>query len=830
MRVSKRSWTWAMRLCVAALMTLSAWAVPVPAAAAPDAAAPGVAGLSRMDGYVPFYFDGARGRVLMEIPVFDQDVLYYVSAATNPGSVETPFDRGIIFSSVIHFERSGAKVVVNQINLAFRAIHGSAKTREGVTDSFPSSVLAVLPVVSETGGRVIVDATPLFMRDAGNIGAAFKRAKLGDFKFDPARSVFYPRRMKAFPENTEIETISTFTSDAPSPAINAVTPTNGVFTMRIHHSFLKAPTGYHPREADPRIGVSAIRFKDFSKPVDDSPLTEWVTRWRLEKKDPNAALSEPKKPIVYYFDPAIPDPVRQAMKQGLLWWNKAFEAAGFKNAIEARDAPPDMDPMDIRYAYVLWIQRDERGFSSSGNFHDPRTGETLGSKTHMDTYRMRTIANYYDAYSGGLPQDGSGLTIADPSLVSVDKMDKMPKGQRDMVYLRQALLAAHELGHTLGFQHNWAANMNDRSSVMEYPTPRVKVTNGKLDLSESFMTSIGAYDTYMVRYAYTEFPAAGEKAGLDGVVKDMRDHGVVFTPASDPRYAWYDDRETPAADLRETAEVRKIALANYGPAMLKPGEPIGALRDMRLWIVYLEQRYAIEAAERYIGGMFQNLSVKDDSHPLPPTQFIPAGEQREVLGLLMDAVAPQNLEIPESLLIQLTPDPGRTLEDLSKDAVFDQLRAARILSAMVIAPLFDADRAARMVALGARKPDTLTFPEMVDAVMAHSWKAAPSGGASQRALLRVTQNVVMESMMALGGAKDTAPEARDYVLDQLALLADDLKTRKDSDPLTDAFYRQSARQIAHYLTNPEANVPKAIEPVWGRGPRSRFPMPPGPPL
>jgi hypothetical protein len=787
-------------------------------------------GLTRTDGYVPFYFDGARGRVLMEIPVFDQDVLYYVSAATNPGSVEAPFDRGIIFSSVIHFERSGGKVVVNQINMGFRAVNGSPKTQEGVADSFPTSVLAVLPVESEENGKVIVDATPLFMRDAGNVTAGFKRARLGDFKFDPARSVFYPKRMKAFPENTEIETISTFVSDAPTPAINAVTPTAGVFTMRIHHSFLKAPTGYTPRVGDPRIGLGSVRFKDFSKPVDDDTDTQWVTRWRLEKKDPTAALSEPKKPIVYYFDPAIPDPIRHAMKEGLLWWNKAFEAAGFKNAIQAKDAPPDMDPMDIRYAYVLWIQRDERGFSSSGNYHDPRTGETLGSKTHMDTYRMRTIASYYDAYSGGLPSDGSGLTVADPSLTSEDKFNKMPKGQRDMVYLRQALLTAHELGHTLGFPHNWAANMNNRSSVMEYPTPRVKVTNGKLDLSESFMTSVGAFDTYMVRYSYTQFAPAQEKAGLDGVLKDMRDHGVVFTKETDPRYTWYDDRETPAANLRETAAVRKIALANYGPGMLKPGEPLGNLRDMRLWIVYLEQRYAFESAVKHIGGMLQNITTQDEAHPLPPTEFIPAGEQREIMGLRMDAVEPKNLEIPESLLIQLAPDPGRNLEDLSKDDVFDQLRAARILSAMVIQPLFDPDRAARMVALAARKPDTLTFPEMVGMVLDHTWKAAPSGTAGQKALLRVTQNVTMQSMMALGGAKDTAPEAKAYVLDQLALLADDLKTRKDGDPLTDAFYRQSAREIAHYLTNPEANAPKEIAPVWGRGPRSRFPLPPGPPL
>lgn len=784
----------------------------------------------RFDGYMPFIWEPAKGRVLLEIPAFDEDILYYVSAATNPGSVEAPFDRGVLYSSVIHFVRSGGKVVVNRINLDYRAVHASAKTQEGVSDSFPSSVLAVLPVESDMGGKVVVDATALFMRDAAGITTRLKRAKMGDFKFDQGRSVFYPKRMKAFPENTEIETIATFASDAPGNAISAVTPDPGVLTMRIHHSFLKAPTGYVPRDADPRIGVSAIRFKDFSKPFDEAPDTQWITRWRLEKKDPNAALSEPVKPITYYFDPAIPDPIRAAMKTGLLWWNKAFEAAGFKNAIRAEDAPADMDPMDIRYAYVLWIQRDERGFSSSGNYSDPRTGETLGAKTHMDTFRMRTIASYYDAYRGGLPVDGSGITVADPSIVDADAFSTMPKAQRDMALLRQALLTAHELGHTLGFQHNWAANQNDRSSVMEYPTPRVKVTNGKLDLSESFMTSIGAYDTYMVRYAYTPFAVPQERAGLDGVVKDMRDHGIVFTLDSDPRWTWYDDRGTPEENLRETAAVRKIALAQYGTEMLKPGEPLGNLRDMRLWIVYLQQRYAIESAVKYIGGMVQNISVKGEAHPLPPTEFVPGARQRRILGQLLETLEPGNLEIPESLLIQLTPMPGQNLEDLSKDDVFDQLRAARILAAQVIEPLFDADRAARIVALSARQPGALTFPELVDTVLASSWNAARGPTPRERSLRRAVQAVTLQGMMMLGGSTDGSPEARAFILDRLDRLATNLKERTDPDALTTAFYRQSARDIARYLEDPVSHAPKSSAPAWGEGPRSRSPFPPGPPL
>lgn len=815
------------RLCGVALMAMAfSSAAPSPTFAAPGAAstAPAV----RLDGFIPFTFDAARGKVLMEISAFDTDVLYYISAATGGGSVELPLDRGVLDSAVIHFQRAGGKVLVVEQNPKYRSLTGDDAHKQGVADSFPTSVLAALPVESSAGGRVVVDATSLFMRDAVNIEATMKRTNQGSFKFDAARSSFYPARMKAFPENTEIETVATFAADAPGNLVRNVTPDPRSFTIRIHHSFLKAPTGYVPRESDPRIGIFGPRFNDYSKPISEGPQERWISRWRLEKKDPSAAMSEPVKPIVYYFDPAIPADTRQAMKEGLLWWNKAFEAAGFVNAIQAKDAPPDMDPMDIRYAYVLWINRDERGFSSSGNYSDPRTGEVLGSKTHMDTHRIRSIGNYWDAYSGGLPEDGSGITVADPNLLTPDGMANMPKGQRDMALLRQALLTAHELGHTLGFGHNFASSLNDRASVMEYPTPRVKVTNGKLDLSESFQKAIGAYDVYMARYSYTPLPAAQEKQGLDAIIANMRADGILYVPDSDPRWTWYDDRATPVENLTESMAARKIMLANYGPQMLQPGEAIGSLRNIRLWMAYLHQRYAIESAVKYIGGQFQNIVVKGET--LPPTQFIPGKEQRDVLRLLMEAIEPENLALPETLLAQLTPDPAENLEDLSNDDMFDQLRATRILAALVIEPLFAPDRGARLVSLGVRQADAVTLPEMVDAVMAHTWNASGDGSASSRALRRVTQKVTLDSMMVLGASAETAPEARAYVLDRLALLADALKGRKDGDPLTAAHYRQSARDIAHYLDDPEKNAPKAVSPGWGKGPRSRFPMPPGPPL
>jgi hypothetical protein len=450
----------------------------------------------------------------------------------------------------------------------------------------------------------------------------------------------------------------------------------------------------------------------------------------------------------------------------------------------------------------------------------------------MDSHRIRTIGNYWESYS---PTTDAGadcamfLPVPDFLLeMAVQPRSSMTDAERDMVLLRQSLLTAHELGHALGFGHNWASSINNRASVMEYPTPRVKVAGNRLDLSESFQSAIGEYDALMARYSYTEFPPDKEKDGLEAIIRDMRAKNILFVPSTDPRWSWYDDRATPVEYLKETIAARKIMLDRYGPAILGHGEPIGGLRDMRLWMTYLHHRWAIESGMRHIGGMFHNIVVKGET--LAPTEIVPAATQREVLGLLMEIVEPANLAMPESLLTQLTPHPGANLEDLSGDYEFDHLRAARILSALVLEPLLEPERAARLVSFADRQPGSLSLPEVMQSMLARTWKAPRDADARHRSLRRVTQRVALDSMMILGGNDDTTPEARAFVLDQIARLVADIAARKDDDPLTDAHYRQAERDIARYLTDPKANAPRSASVAWGGRPRSRYPLHPGPPL
>jgi hypothetical protein len=775
-------------------------------------------GQERLPGLIPMVWDADQGKLLFEISQFDRDILYFTSVAKGSGSGNVGLEwAGEGEGGVIQFQRVGPKVLVVEKNLRFRAGNGGAGLAQDVDQSFPDSILAALPVVRSEPGKVIVDATPLVIRDAvgfaaprgGGRGGGGPVADEADrptatWSFDPARSTIYLPRTKGFPKNTEIEVIATY--EAQSGGARTA-PESRILTGRLHYSFVEPPTGYTPREGDPRIGVNTIRFSDYSRPTSGSDQVEWIRRHRLEKKDPSAALSEPKQPIVYYLDPGIPEPTRTAMKEGFLWWNKAFEAAGFKNALEIRDMPPGMDPMDVRYNQIYWVDRDERGYSTGGGLTDPRTGEIIAARVRLESDRVHTMSRFWQSYepitSGGAGDRDDGFDVPLPPYST-------PETEQQLALLRQALLTAHETGHSLGFAHNWNSSMNDRASVMEYPSPRLKVVNGKIDLTDAYQKQIGAYDMMMVRYAYTVFPAAQEKAGLDGVIADMRKQGLLFTPSTDPRWNRYDDLSDPAEYLRETIAQRKVLMTNYGPGVLKDGEPYGNLRGIRFWMVYLHHRWAIDAGVRYIGGMYQNFAVKGDS--IPPTEIVPAAKQREILGLLLDTLDPASLVIPEPLLRTLTVEvetgPRRTsgadLENFSMATgyAFDPLSAARTLAGIVLDQLFEPEKAARLISFADRQDGALTLPEVIDLTSKRVW-GTPAAGVT-KSIQRQIQRVFVDDLMALGANPASTPDVKAVVMAAMGTLRTQVAGMKDNDPVTEAHLRQVERDLTRYSQNPAA--------------------------
>ncbi len=496
-------------LCAAwsALMRAQPAPAPTPAPTPTPTIATRTAAMRKMPGYFPLYWDEKTGKMWLEIDKFDTEFLYVDSLPAGMGSNDIGLDRGQIGDSrVVKFQRSGPKILMVEPNYRFRAIGGSADEKRAVEESFAQSVLWGFDVQAEEGGRVLVDATAFYMRDAHDVPRSIQRAQpVGGapqlasggppFHLDPTRSAFYLEQTKNFPKNTEVETTLTFTGDNPNSFVREVTPTPESVTVREHHSFIELPgPGFQPRAFDPRAGYFGTSFVDYSKPLTEQIGQRLINRHRLQKKDPAAAVSEPVEPIVYYLDRAAPEPVRSALLEGARWWNQAFEAAGYKDAFRVELLPEGADPMDVRYNLIQWVHRYSRGWSYGSSISDPRTGEIIKGQVTLGSLRARQD---YMIMEGVLAPYEEGKP-ASPEMERVA-----------LARLRQ--LAAHEVGHTLGLAHNYAASIRNRSSVMDYPPPVMSLNGpGAPDLSQAYAVGIGEWDKVAIEYGYREYPKGGQ--------------------------------------------------------------------------------------------------------------------------------------------------------------------------------------------------------------------------------------------------------------------------------------------------------------------------------
>jgi len=479
------------------------------------------AGMERHDGFIPFYYDERTGKLLLEVQRLNQDFLYLPTLATGIGSDALGLDRGSTGSEgVVQFQRFGPRVLLVERNTRFRGT-GDSLQAHAVEESFATSTIAAMPIVAEEGGRLLVDATDFALEDAMNVASTILRERQGTYRLDRTRSAIYLPHTRAFPENTEVEALLTFASDAPGREVARNAPDADAVSVREHFSFVQLPdSNFTPRAFDPRIGMFAVTFTDFSRPFTEKPEVRFIHRWRLQKKDPSASMSEPIKPIVYYLDPGIPEPYRTAFRQGAAWWSKTFEAAGFRNAFRVEDLPPGVDPMDARYSVIQWVHRSDPGFSVGQSFVDPRTGEIIKALLKMDTYRSITD---YNIFAGMEP------AMDDASSDWYASLDPKVNGT-EFALSRRRQHVAHEIGHTLGLAHNYIAHAYGRASVMDYPGPLVTLRpNGTIDVSHAWATGTGAYDTLAIRFAYTQYPnAAAERAGREALVRQSIAGGATW--------------------------------------------------------------------------------------------------------------------------------------------------------------------------------------------------------------------------------------------------------------------------------------------------------------
>jgi uncharacterized protein DUF4953/uncharacterized protein DUF5117 len=827
---------------IVALITLSVAAQDKSQDKAQDKTISGrTAGLQKLDGYVPLYWDAANGKMLMEISRFSTEFLYQVSLPTGVGSNPLGLDRGQLGGShVVRFERIGPKVLMIESNYDYRALSSDPAERRAVEESFAQSVLWGFKIEANEGERVLVDATAFLLRDAHGVIDRLRQARQGQYRFDESRSAFFLPRTKAFPKNTEIETILTFTTDGdPGPLVRGTVPSPQSLTVREHQSLVELPdSSYRPRKLDPRVGVHGITFYDYASPIIEPVEKRWIARHRLQKKDASAAVSEPVKPIVYYVDNGAPEPIRSALVNGASWWNAAFEAAGFKNAFQVKVLPEGADPMDLRFNMINWVHRSTRGWSYGGSVTDPRTGEiikgnvTLGSLRIRQDYMLGT--GLIPAFAGSGQGNGECQFGAAADLDYLTDLDPATDAAA-MSLARIHQLSAHETGHTLGLAHNFAASTYGRSSVMDYPAPTVEIKNGKLDLSNAYAVGIGAYDKFAIKYAYSEFaPGANESTELERLLEEGIAAGMLFISDADarppgaahPLANLWDNGSEPIATLRHEMEVRRIGLSEFGLRNIPVGTPLSML-EAKLLPLYLHHRYQLQAAVKSVGGVYYTYAVKTASGASPGKvqEIVSPGLQRDALAAVLETIKVEALAVPPRILELIPPRAfgyeGGTTELFSKrtDPTFDPIAAATIAAEFAVSGLIEPHRAARLIEFHARNNAYPDFKEVVDALIGATWKGAAPKNAYHAEIARAVQSLTVTQLMDLAADASAGPQVRAVATGTLRDLSAWLKRAASAG--IDVAHRSATREdIDRFLARPDATRKQTPPP----------PRPPGDPI
>jgi hypothetical protein len=798
------------------------------AAAADDPKSWGEAtsGLTRADGFLPYYADVKGGRILTAFPAPDEEgvslrAIQATGLTAGLGSNPIGLDRGLFDGgSLIAFRRVGKKLIAEQENWVYVASADNPLEKKAVRQSFASSFLWSGDVIAESdSGELLVDISGYLTRDALDVKGALKRnPKGGAFSLAADRSMPDARAALAFPDNVEFDAYLTLTSDEPKAEVLATAADGRAVTLVQHVSLVRLPDdGYTPRAFDVRSGAIDVPYYDFSAPLEGQVRKSYARRFRLEKQDPAAAYSPAKEPIVFYVDSGAPPEIRDALVEGASWWADAFAAAGFPDSYRVEVLPEGAHPLDIRYNVIQWVHRQTRGWSYGGGVYDPRTGEMLKANVILGSQRVRQDRMIFEGLAGA-SKTGTGAAD-DPVQIALSR-------------IRQ--LAAHEVGHTLGFAHNFAASTNDRASVMDYPAPWVKVDErGDLDFSKAYDVGIGVWDKVAATWLYAQYPeGADEDAEGDKLLRAAYGDGLRFvddpeargTGTAHPYGAVWDNGPDAVAELYNTMRVRKVALERFGLDVIEPGADTARLRQT-LVPVYLYNRYQVAAAAKSVGGYEFYYSRRGDgggmASPVAPAR------QRAALDALIDTLDPASLDLPDTVLNQLNPPlaafsygPGGA-EYFPGDTgpMFDLLTAADTATQTTIDALLHPARAARLVETSRRDPAALTLEEVLARLAEEVF--TPAQTARQGEIRRRQQARFVSSLIGLANDPAAAPGVSMRADAFLKGLSQRLKPPRKADPVDVAAREDLQRRIAAHLARPAP----AIAPVV-----TEVEVPPGSPI
>ena len=749
----------------------------------------------KYEGLYDFYYDGDTDKIYLEVDNLNEEFLYVYSLSSGIGSNDIGLDRGQLGDEqVVFFKKAGNKLLLVQPNMKYRAITDNELERKSVEQAFAKSVLFGFPIVEEKNGTYVIDITDFLMQDAHGVSNRLKRTEQGSYSLDKSKSAFALDRTKAFPKNVEFDVTMTFKGEAKGGYIRSVAPNANLVTVAEHHSFIELPDNkYEKRVFDPRSGSSPFNYYDYATPVESNILKQFIRRHRLEKKDPTATVSEAVEPIIYYLDNGTPEPVRSALLEGGRWWNQAFEAIGYKDAFQLKMLPDDADPLDVRYNVIQWVHRSTRGWSYGSSITDPRTGEIMKGHVSLGSLRIR--------------QD---------FLIAQALMNK-PFAERDdnyqpmleMAIARIRQLSAHEIGHTLGFAHNYAASTTNKSSVMDYPHPQFSLINGEVDFAKAYEVGIGDWDKVTVAYSYQNFnEGENEKEGLNKILDKAKTDGLRYITDQDARpqgsahvlaHLW-DNGTNVSKELDDMLKLRKVAIANFSADNIQEGTPYSVLEDVFVPL-YFFHRYQTEGVAKVIGGLEYNYAIKGDGQEV--VAIADKAMQEEALKVVLKTLDANEIAIPKDKLTLFPPrafGTPRTRESINgKTGVsFDALSAVETASDMTLTFLLHPEKASRLIQQKAIATDNVGLDEVLDKLI-----AATINKKQKDAYLSEAQTIinfrVLFHIMNLAGHTNVHPQVNAIASQKLNEL--NIQLIKDSG--SNAISAEMVKRIKTFGEHPE---------------------------
>ncbi|WP_417437116.1 zinc-dependent metalloprotease [Idiomarina abyssalis] len=756
-------------------------------------------------GFFTFYHDEAKGKFYLEVPKSDKQFILQTSLPWGLGSNDIGLDRGQLGETrLASFHIEGNTALLLQHNTQFRAQTRNPAERNSVQQAFAGSVLHGFDIVASNNENVLIDYTPYLLTDVHGVSKRLQQTEQGQFKADASRSVVYPERSKAFVENTELEAKVTFVGDGKGQWVNQVAANADAISLHLHHSFIKLPdTAYQPRNFHPNSGFWAHSFKDYAAPLGESMTVQYIPRHRLNKEDPIASQSQAREPIIYYLDPGAPEPVKTALLEGARWWAEGFEELGYDNAFQVKVLPDDADPMDVRYNVIQWVHRATRGWSYGSSVIDPRTGEIIKGHVTLGSLRVR--------------QD---MKIAEGLLTPfIDDAGELKEAVQKMALARIRQLSAHEIGHTLGIAHNFAASTSNRASVMDYPHPLVNLTtDGTLSLNDAYTEGLGIWDKQVLAYGYSDFggmPSSTEQ--LTRILEKNKALNLSFISDQDARPAGgahplahlWDNGSDPVTELERLLSVRAQVLDNFSKDMLRPDQPLSQLQATFVPI-YLLHRYQVEAAVKWLGGVNYRYYMADDA--ADDYQPVSASRQQSALKQLLRTIQADNLRVPSHVKQWLVPaaygeSSSREYFDGKTGLIPDTVSMAASAADHSLQLMLNSQRLNRLTQQHAendRVPSPAQLMSEVFNTVFNDWENAQNQPLQQR-LLTTAINAEVRAIKSSGLAAETRLAMR-------AQLAEQQKQLAESGSL---LMRQLAGDLEKFLTDaewPEQYEPEALPP------------------